>query len=108
MDRKEKGAEAPFFNEIQLLEFLSAAHFAIGAIFDGAGHCFSALAISLALLCCGRVLLVLFIKGKLDGIASSLGAQVVHACLQSFFPTVEVHRGELLEVGVFHEDIERL
>mmetsp|Transcript_43526 Transcript_43526/g.93229 ORF Transcript_43526/g.93229 Transcript_43526/m.93229 type:complete len:535 (+) Transcript_43526:75-1679(+) len=56
----------------------------------------------------GSILDLVHIDCELDGIDSCLGSQVVHACLQSFGPAVEVHGGQLGMSHVRHVDVQRL
>ncbi len=46
--------------------------------------------------------------GELDGVNSGFGAEVVHAGFQAALPRVEVHGGELAEVGVFDKEVHAL
>ena len=48
------------------------------------------------------------IDRKLDGVRCRLGAQIVHARLQTLVPRVKVHRRQFAVVGVLHVDVERL
>ena len=48
------------------------------------------------------------IDGELDRVGRCTGAEVVHAGLEALLPRVEVQRGQLAEVGVGHEHVERL
>ncbi len=68
--------------------------------------------------CCGKSIACLLggfglfddgsVDGELDGIDGWSSSEVVHACLESLLPTVEVHRGELTRRWVGEMDVERL
>jgi hypothetical protein len=45
---------------------------------------------------------------ELDGVGGGFGAQVVHAGFEAALPAVEVHAGELAEVGVLHVQVQAL
>ena len=49
----------------------------------------------------------IYIHCELDGICCCLRAQVVETCLQTKFPSVEVHGWQLRSAGVHHVDIPR-
>ena len=49
----------------------------------------------------------IYIHCELDGICCCLRAQVVKTCLQTKFPSVEVHGWQLRSAGVHHVDIPR-
>ena len=55
----------------------------------------------------GRLTLEGFcVDGELDSLGRRLGTQVITTSLQSPFPAVEMHRGELSERGVGKVDVE--
>ena len=58
--------------------------------------------------CSDRCFLVFLVHSELDCVRSGFGAQVVHACFQALFPSVEMHGGQFRRVDVFHEDIQGL
>ena len=44
--------------------------------------------------------------GHLDGLGLGPGPQVVHARLEPLLPAVEMHRAQLRQARVLHEDVE--
>src|SRR5690606_10512219 len=54
-----------------------------------------------------RSFLLLF-NCKLDGVGSCFCSQIIHSCLQAFFPCIEVHRSELAEIWFLNMDVQAL